>query len=140
MYSANLSFHYQTYFPYIVQCIAREFLRNGDLFTILTYTPLMGVPILLTFTGLMILMYKLCNFQEISALGTDDWYDILSVTSKGKPRAIGKCHLKMGLCYKQVCHEPFINVCKNRPFFHYEYSFQYKCVYLISVCMVKITC
>ncbi|KAL4223873.1 hypothetical protein ACF0H5_017337 [Mactra antiquata] len=45
--------------------------------------------------------------REISALGTDDWYDILAVHSKGKPRAIGKCHLKMGLCNKQACEDSF---------------------------------
>lgn len=42
--------------------------------------------------------------QDISALGTDDWYDIVSLdgTLKGKPKAVGKCHLRMSISYKQV--------------------------------------
>ncbi|XP_052229255.1 protein unc-13 homolog D-like [Dreissena polymorpha] len=40
--------------------------------------------------------------RDISTLGTDEWYDIVSlVPYKGKPRCIGKCHLQLGISYKQ---------------------------------------
>jgi hypothetical protein len=40
--------------------------------------------------------------QDIAALGTDEWYDIMLMGTKGRSKAIGKCHLKMGISYKQV--------------------------------------
>ncbi|XP_045173745.2 protein unc-13 homolog D-like [Mercenaria mercenaria] len=46
--------------------------------------------------------------REIAALGSDDWYDIMVMGAKGRTRAIGKCHLKMGISYKQ----DFEDVCQ----------------------------
>ncbi|XP_052771175.1 protein unc-13 homolog D-like [Mya arenaria] len=49
--------------------------------------------------------------RDISTLGTDDWFDIVSdVPCKGKPRVEGKCHLRLSISYKQAaeggCHQP----------------------------------
>ncbi|WAR02441.1 BAIP3-like protein [Mya arenaria] len=47
--------------------------------------------------------------RDILALGTDEWYDIMSIApSKGKPRAVGKCHLRLSISYRlapgEGCH------------------------------------
>ena len=41
-------------------------------------------------------------FQNISCLGTDDWYDFLTNNSYSKHKAVGKCHIRLGISYKQV--------------------------------------
>ncbi|WAR22412.1 UN13D-like protein [Mya arenaria] len=46
--------------------------------------------------------------RDISTLGTDDWFDIVSdVPCKGKPRVEGKCHLRLSISYKQ-CEDELI--------------------------------
>ncbi|XP_052799209.1 protein unc-13 homolog D-like [Mya arenaria] len=43
--------------------------------------------------------------RDILALGTDEWYDIMSIApSKGKPRAVGKCHLRLSISYRLVSY------------------------------------